>query len=283
MEKNYYSENSNNQLFTIFDSVKYRKTNSYRNHRHTQIELGYIVHGKGEYIIEQNSFDILQGDLFLVRPNEQHCVPTIVDDELVSFNIHISPLYLWRVLSDYVEVGKLNCLVCSDIDIPTRIRGNKSVLEIIDKLRFSFQNDDRFAVRRLIIELFVQLCKDFPSTLSNDKHEMRTEDVRSSVYFIEKNISLPITLDDIAKAGNMSRSHINEWFHRVVGMTPYEYLLVRRIEYAVELLRSSNITVLAISEACGFSNLSNFNKAFKKRTGITPQEYRRKAQKTIRN
>ena len=275
MERTYYSEISGNQLFTLFNSVKYRKKNSYRNHRHTQIELGYIVRGSGEYIIEQSSFDILPGDLFLVRPNEQHCVPTITDDELVSLNIHMSPLYLWRVLSDYVEAGKLNCLVSSEVPILARVRGNKAVSEAVAKLRESFEKDDRFAVRRLVPELLERICESFQSVHHGDNRQMRLDDVRNAIRFIEDNLSASITLDDIARAGNMSRSNINGWFHRVSGMTPYEYLLVRRIEYAVELLRSSNVTVLAISEACGFSNLSNFNKAFKKRTGLTPQEYRK--------
>ena len=73
----------------------------------------------------------------------------------------------------------------------------------------------------------------------------------------------------------MSKSHMNEYFRAVSGMTPYEYLLVSRVERAVELLRATDMTVLAVSETCGFTNLANFNKAFKKRTGLTPQGYRK--------
>ena len=92
MKKTYYSENSASELFTLFDSIKLRKRDVYRNHTHTQIELGFVVAGEGEYVLEGRRFDIRSGDLFLVRPNEQHCVPTITTDELVSFNIHLSPL-----------------------------------------------------------------------------------------------------------------------------------------------------------------------------------------------
>jgi AraC-like DNA-binding protein len=100
-------------------------------------------------------------------------------------------------------------------------------------------------------------------------------DIRAAIRFIEENLASYITLEDIARAGNMSKSHLNEWFRAVTGMTPYEYLLVSRVERAVELLRSTDMTVLDISETCGFSNLANFNKAFKKRTGLTPQAYRK--------
>lgn len=274
MRKTYYSENSGNELFTLFDSIKYRKQDLYRNHTHTQIELGFIVEGEGEYVLEGNRFDIRAGDLFLVRPNEQHCVPTITTDSLISFNLHLSPLYVWRVLSDYMESGRLNCLVRSDIAITARVRISE-VSALMDELRTAFSADDRFALRLLVPRLICRIAEDFPTTPNATGSALHLGDIRSAIRFIEENLSDRITLEDIARAGNMSKSHLNEWFRTVTGMTPYEYLLVTRIERSVELLRATDMTVLSISEACGFSNLANFNKAFKKRTGLTPQAYRK--------
>jgi len=274
MIKTYYSENAKQELFTLFDSIKYRKRDAYRSHTHTQIELGFIVDGAGEYVLEGQRLDIRAGDVFLVRPNEQHCVPTITSDTLVSFNIHVSPLYVWRVLSDYIDAGRLNCLVRSDISVPIRIRGNGEVLSLVGALRDAFAADDRFALRRSVVRLFEVITANYPAAEVMGPRE-RLSDVRNAMHFIESRLSEPMTLEDIARAGNMSKSHLNEQFRAVTGMTPYEYLLVSRVEHAVELLRATDMTVLAVSEACGFSNLANFNKAFKKRTGLTPQTYRR--------
>ena len=275
MKKIYYSENSASELFTLFDSTKYRKRDAYRNHTHTQIELGFVVAGEGEYVLEGTRFDIRAGDLFLVRPNEQHCVPTITSDELSSFNIHFSPLYVWRVLSDYIEAGRLNCFVRSDIAISARVRGNARVTALLEEIRGAFIRDDRFALRRLVPALLVEIAEGLPPCEVALGSTLHLGDVRSAVHYIEENLSEHITLEDIARAGNMSKSHLNEWFRTVTGMTPYEYLLVTRVERSVELLRSTDMTVLAVSENCGFSNLANFNKAFKKRTGLTPQAYRK--------
>jgi AraC-like DNA-binding protein len=275
MKKTYYSENSSMELFTLFDSAKPRKQDAYRNHTHTQIELGFMVRGEGEYVLEGSHFDVQAGDLFLVRPNEQHCVPTITGDELVSFNIHLSPLYVWRVLSDYIEAGRLNCLVRSDIAVSARIRGDREATALIERIRAAFVEDDRFALRLLIPLLLCEVVKGLPSVEGVSGSSMHLNDVRTAIRYIEENLSSYMTLDDIARAGNMSKSHLNERFRAVTGMTPYEYLLVSRVERAVELLRATDMTVLAVSEACGFTNLANFNKAFKKRTGLTPQGYRK--------
>ena len=275
MKRTYYSENSASELFTLFDSTKYRKQDAYRNHTHTQIELGFVVLGAGDYVLEGKHFDIRAGDLFLIRPNEQHCVPTITSDELVSFNIHFSPLYVWRVLSDYIEAARLNSLVRSDIVISARVRGNAEITALLSEIRDAFVEDDRFALRRLVPMLLVEIAKGLPQSEGVIGSTLHLGDVRAAVHYIEKNLSERITLEDIARAGNMSKSHLNEWFRTVTGMTPYEFLLVSRVERAVELLRSTDMTVLSVSEVCGFSNLANFNKAFKKRTGLTPQGYRK--------
>jgi AraC-like DNA-binding protein len=275
MKKTYCSENSASELFTLFDSTKYRKQDAYRNHTHTQIELGFVVKGAGEYVLEGNRFDVRSGDLFLVRPNEQHCVPTVTSDELVSFNIHFSPLYVWRVLSDFIKAERLNSLVRSDITISARIRDNAEITALLQEMRVAFSEDDRFALRRLVPSLLVEVAKLLPESEGAAGSTLHLGDVRAAVRYIEEKLSEHITLEDIARAGSMSKSHLNEWFRMVTGMTPYEYLLVSRVERAVELLRTTDMTVLAVSEVCGFSNLANFNKAFKKRTGLTPQGYRK--------
>ena len=57
-------------------------------------------------------------------------------------------------------------------------------------------------------------------------------------------------------------------------MTTWDYINIRRIERARELLAGTNDTVLAVATACGYNNTANFNRIFRKITGITPHEYR---------
>lgn len=73
----------------------------------------------------------------------------------------------------------------------------------------------------------------------------------------------------------LSRSHLSVLFKNVTGVSPYEYLLLQRIERAVRFLSDSDRTVIDIAQECGFRSLPNFNKAFKRVTGITPTDYRK--------
>ena len=57
-------------------------------------------------------------------------------------------------------------------------------------------------------------------------------------------------------------------------MAPYNFLITIRIEKAVELLRETDMSVMDISLACGFTSLTSFNKAFKSLVGLSPTKYR---------
>ena len=63
-------------------------------------------------------------------------------------------------------------------------------------------------------------------------------------------------------------------FKQVVGISAMEYVIQLRIKSACDMLRNSGRTSVEIAFACGFQNLSNFNRQFKKCVGCTPRQYR---------
>ena len=127
MKKSYYTQLSHQFIYSLFYSSKKRKVNQFKNHHHTEIELGFIVSGKGEYILNENKFIASEGDLFIVRSNEQHCIPEILTDTLLSFNIHLSTYFLWNICSDYIPQKKIQALINSDI--PMRKSRNSLVID----------------------------------------------------------------------------------------------------------------------------------------------------------
>ena len=76
----------------------------------------------------------------------------------------------------------------------------------------------------------------------------------------------------------MSRTYYSTMFKMLNGVSVWTYIINQRIDRAQQLLEKSEMSVIEICEKCGFNNLSNFNKAFKKITGKTPSEYRKEFQ-----
>ena len=86
-----------------------------------------------------------------------------------------------------------------------------------------------------------------------------------------------LTLAQLARAAGCSPEYLCRFFRKISGSTPVEYLVAFRIEQAKALLRATGDSVLEISLACGFDSPSYFNRQFKRRTGQTPNAYRRQA------
>ena len=79
----------------------------------------------------------------------------------------------------------------------------------------------------------------------------------------------------MAKSCRLGESHFLRWFQQKTGDSFASYINDRRLANAAEALRRTDDKILSVSQDAGFTNLSNFNRQFKKRYGITPKEYRK--------
>ncbi len=90
---------------------------------------------------------------------------------------------------------------------------------------------------------------------------------------IDENVTEPLTIAGLAKQSFMSESKLREVFRQQYGVTVYQYVLERRMEKARELLTEQNCRVKDVASLVGYSNISHFSEAFRKKFGCTPSEY----------
>lgn len=94
-----------------------------------------------------------------------------------------------------------------------------------------------------------------------------------AMRFVKENFARPLSLDQIAQEGGLSKCHFCREFKKSTGMTPMLFLARMRIKRSKELLRR-NIPVSAIAMKVGFNDLSSFNRHFKRFVGLTPTSFR---------
>lgn len=93
--------------------------------------------------------------------------------------------------------------------------------------------------------------------------------------FVEAELASNFGLVDLASLIGYSPDHFSRLFKQTFQQSPYQYVLSRRIEKAMTLLRDETLSIAEIATACGFSNQGHLTTAFKRRTGTTPGAYRR--------
>jgi AraC-like DNA-binding protein len=99
--------------------------------------------------------------------------------------------------------------------------------------------------------------------------------ISNVLHYLELASQASIELDDLAAMACMSKYHFLRTFSRVVGLTPYQYLLSIRMRGAAVRLSTTSEPVSAIAFEAGFGDLSTFNSRFRSIFGMTPTEYRR--------
>jgi AraC-like DNA-binding protein len=102
------------------------------------------------------------------------------------------------------------------------------------------------------------------------------ERITKSIEFMKQHLREPLRIATLAAVVNLSRSHYTEIFRRVTGYAPLMYLNHLRMQRAVQLLNSTNLSIKAIGDQLGFSDQFYFSRAFTKLHGHSPSEHRRR-------
>lgn len=96
-----------------------------------------------------------------------------------------------------------------------------------------------------------------------------------ALAFMDQHFADTLSVDDIAAQVGLSTSHFTKHFRRQTGYSPHEYIVLRRIDHAKELLLSTDQTVSQIADASGYNSEENFIRSFKKKVGVSPTAFRR--------
>ena len=96
---------------------------------------------------------------------------------------------------------------------------------------------------------------------------------RRVLEYIESNLNRNLSLSKFAEVADLSIHHFARMFKQTVGLTPYRYVLERRLERAKMMLRSARVSLVDISLSTGFDSQSHFTSTFRRMVGATPTEF----------
>lgn len=110
-------------------------------------------------------------------------------------------------------------------------------------------------------------------------HQIKTQGEQSSqiqicCHYIQTHITERLSVSELARVTGYSEAHLSKKFKQETGLSVTDYILNQKLDYAKELLRSSDQSVGEVAEKLGFSSQSYFTSQFRKREGVTPSEFR---------
>lgn len=100
------------------------------------------------------------------------------------------------------------------------------------------------------------------------------ENLRYLAYYMEQHFSEPLSLDFLSRLAGLSKFYLSRKFKKFKGFAPGDYLVHLRIERAKELLKSTELPAAKVGVIVGIGDVNNFTNLFRKKTGMTPGQYR---------
>ena len=255
------------------------------DHLHDWYEIVYVYSGHGTFFVDQTIYPKEAGCLFLLPANTIHRAFPDEQDPFTTTAVffsgallHDPPLGDGFSYWDGFEAARRQM----SYRIVLNERQRADVEELLDRMRRELaggMSGYRHAVSLLLRQLLVAIVRfreEAGSETARDASPfVGPQWMRTILRHIDAHPEEPLTLSALAARAAVTPAHFSRVFKKLTGMTVTEYVTVKRVARAKELLAATDDNVEAAAERCGFESLPHFHRMFKKFAGTTPAAYRR--------
>ncbi|WP_428244229.1 AraC family ligand binding domain-containing protein [Gynuella sp.] len=246
---------------------------TYERHSHEEYSLGVTLAGHQDFFHNGGYYSSKPGTIILFNPDEIHDGHSGTDETLHYRMIYLHPRQLQPLLDSITERPlphyRFGQTLFRDEALRTAILQQVINMETRDDSTVAPLTLEAGLYR--IVERLCQLGGDYQPCSTVSRPDRLLERVKD---YIEAHLHSRLTLADMSQVANMSKYHFLRLFRSQCGITPYQYVLNRRINGARKALEQGN-SVEDVAYQYGFSDLSHFNRRFKPVYGTTPRRYQR--------
>lgn len=249
-------------------------------HRHNQWELLIFEKGVTDNLVNETAYTAAEGDVFLLGPQHLHEIRFVTTPHLHR-DIYFSAETVQKICDNYSKdlFGELQSdsrLLHFRLDAPMR-ESIDLLCRNLDTLCLVYSADTNTTFQP--IEGLSQSVLNIIIGIYFSQHVIKKIDAPVVLLEVLKKLRLPEfftqNVSAIIAQTNYSHSQFLKIFKQYTGVPIVQYLNRVRIEYAAELLRHTEKTVLSVCEDCGYDSLSFFIKSFRAQYGQTPLQYRK--------
>lgn len=272
---------------------RYKTEFTYPLHRHKEYELNFIEGGEGiTRVVGDSRESISDFELVLVGgedmvhgwlQGERAPAPTEgrhIREVTIQFAPDVFPSTLLSK-TPFSAISRMLQRAVNGLKFPL-----SSIMKVYGKIDALSKIESRFSQVLQIFDILNILAEGESVELSSSSFSLQPRTTTDSrrvgrvEEYIQSHYSERITLTELAHIAGMSPIAFSRFFKMRAGRSVTDYIIDLRLGIASRMLVDSSKTVAEICYECGFNNLSNFNRIFKKKRGITPKAFRENYRKT---
>ncbi len=244
-------------------------------HKHSELELLYVIDGTCEVTLENEIYALGQDDMLLVNTNFAHKITVSPESMVAKFTV--SYFALCSRMKEEFLLFQCN----SQADYGYKYTNLRKIIQDILMEYAGHEETQSYRQQGLSYILISHLVNDFKlNGHAAEKQEGWAQNQRLAyiLNYVEMHYDSSVSLSDIADRLYLSASSLSRFFTKMMGESFVKYVRTVRLKKVVEKLIYTDIPVTRVAVESGFSNPSAMNKDFKEYYGLTPTEYRKKYQ-----
>lgn len=269
---------TSSDCFTIFARVK--SEFDFPLHSHEELELNFILNAKGaKRVVGDHIAEIEDAELVLVGSNLPHvwqthkCKSKEIREITIQFHKDLfDEKFLRRNQLSFIRTMLERSARGISFSRQTIEQITPRLIALNQKHGFDSVLELMSILHDLSISRNMHTLSD--ATFNNVEFSYNSRRIGKAVDYMNQNFQKQITLSEVAKLANMTDVSFSRFFKNRTGITFMDSLLEMRLGHASRLLIDTTQSVSEVAYNCGFNNISNFNRLFKKKKGCTPKEFR---------
>ena len=256
-------------------------------HTHHFVEIIFAFDGIGKHLFLTESVDIKKGDIFVIPRGTAHGYDLYNNKTLSIYNLLFIPEKLPMPQLDICQHPGFQELFTpktndnneyQHFSIPDDEIEYLSTLfnEIIKEEEVIRPGNQTYRLA-ILMQIMCRLARLFSNENNYSNLDKYKEAIQKTLIQLNENFKEDFEIDYLAKAANMSRSNFVKYFKIITGVSPLQYILKLRLNYACRKLLSSDKSITDIAFDAGFSDSNYFSRLFLKNLKCTPRDFRNKS------
>lgn len=250
-------------------------------HWHSYFEITYVRKGRGRYFVNGQEYTMSEDDIIIfnnVEPHgwslleqDMHLIVMVFAPEFIAEKMNF---FDYEYLKPFVERGSnFKNRIGKEEPVSHEIRkGIREIKAEWEERREGYPLMIKANVLRILTMLIRAYQDDSKSDAMLKEKKNAMKRLEQALAYIDAHYCERISLDDAAAAAYMSSNYFSSYFRKVMNVSFSDYVTRLRIFHARELLRDTDRSVTDIAMECGFHNISNFYRLYKKHVGKPPRE-----------
>ncbi|MDE6312860.1 MAG: AraC family transcriptional regulator [Lachnospiraceae bacterium] len=227
-----------------------------------------VLEGSGQLSYHDRNYELKQGDCVFIDCQQKYCHSTSENLWTLQW-VHFFGPSLTAIYDKYVERGG------QPVFHPHKFKEMADIITEIYALAHSADHIKDMRINEKLASLITVLMEEswHPENFGTEKKRLELKEIRE---YLDNHYTEKVSLDELAELFFINKYHMVRSFKKTFGSTINNYILVKRITHAKQMLRFSDKSLEEIGSEAGFTDAQYFCRMFKRVEGITPGEYRKR-------